>query len=168
MIIVYCILYFTFLANCVKMIPSININNRIELRTLLLSVDPETKPLWGKMNVLQMVEHLVEQVKWTNGKKVCTCETSAEEAFKSKQKWVYTDAIIPKNLPGIDIPERPEHENIETAMIQLLKELDDFDEYFKEPGITAIHGGYGAMNYNEWLIWHNKHFTHHLKQFNLF
>jgi oxepin-CoA hydrolase/3-oxo-5,6-dehydrosuberyl-CoA semialdehyde dehydrogenase len=142
-------------------------SNRNELRELLLTLDAATHPLWGKMKPQQMVEHLVDEVKYSNGKKVATCDLPAEAANQSKQKWIYTDAVIPRNLVVVDIPEEYEFEDIETAISQLMHELNSFDHYLDRPGVTAVHGGYGPMNYDEWVIWHNKHFMHHLKQFNL-
>ncbi len=146
---------------------SININNREELRRLLMMLDPDTIPLWGKMTPQQMVEHLVDQVQWTNGKKIPTCDRSAEEAERGKQRMIYTDAQIPKNVFLEDLPKHYQYPDIETAINQLMIELHEFDHYFKEPGITCIHGGFGPMDHNEWVIWHNKHFSHHLRQFNL-
>ena len=48
----------------------ININNREQLKRLFLSIDANAQPLWGKMTPQQMVEHLVENVQYTNGKKI--------------------------------------------------------------------------------------------------
>ncbi|MDR6944592.1 DUF1569 domain-containing protein [Mucilaginibacter pocheonensis] len=145
----------------------IDITNRTLLRKLLLSLDENAVPLWGKMKPRQMVEHLVDQVEWTNGKKTPTCDRPAEEAYQSKQYMVYTDAEIPKNVFLENLPDDFKYPDMETAIDQLMKELDDFDQYFKQPGTTAIHGGFGPMNHQEWLIWHGKHFTHHFKQFGL-
>ena len=132
-----------------------------------MMLDVDTAPLWGKMTSQQMVEHLVDQVQWTNGKKIPTCDKSAEEAERGKQRMIYTDALIPKNVFLGDLPENYQYPNIEAAINQLMTELHEFDRYFKEPNITCIHGGFGPMDHNEWVIWHNKHFSHHLRQFNL-
>ena len=145
----------------------VDINNREGLRELLLSLDPETIPLWGKMKPQQMVEHLVEEVKWTNGKKIAKCDKSPEEAEKSKQRMVYTDTEISKNIFLEELPERYAFADIPIAVDHLMEELEDFDWYFKEPGVTSVHGGFGPLNHEEWVIYHGKHFTHHLKQFGL-
>ena len=83
---------------CSIMNPSVDINNREELRRLLLTLDPAAVPVWGKMTPQQMVEHLVDQVQWTNGKKIPACDVSAEKAERSKRVMIYTDAQIPKNV----------------------------------------------------------------------
>ena len=114
-----------------------------------------------------MIEHLIDQVEYTNGKKITGCFNTPEKAALEKTKWIYTDAQIPKNLVLKAPPENFRFTDLETAKKQLLQELDDFNEYFKPQGTVSIHASYGAMNYNEWLIWHNKHFTHHFKQFGL-
>jgi hypothetical protein len=149
------------------MATSVDITDREKLKSLLLSLDPNNKPIWGKMNPQQMVEHMIVQVEYSDGKKVTTCDLSPEEAAQAKHKWIYTDAQILQNLILGPLPEHFQYAGLETAIAQLMKELADFDEYFKVPGITAVHAGYGAMNHKEWITWHNKHFAHHFKQFNL-
>jgi oxepin-CoA hydrolase/3-oxo-5,6-dehydrosuberyl-CoA semialdehyde dehydrogenase len=132
-----------------------------------MTLDSAAVPVWGKMTPQQMVEHLVDQVQWTNGKKIPTCDIYAEKAERSKQVMIYTDAQIPKNVILGDLPGNYEYPDIEAAINQLMTELDEFYHYFEEPGISCIHGGFGPMDHKEWIIWHNKHFTHHLRQFNL-
>jgi oxepin-CoA hydrolase/3-oxo-5,6-dehydrosuberyl-CoA semialdehyde dehydrogenase len=144
-----------------------DISNRAELRRLLLSLDPQTTPIWGKMTSQQMVEHLVDQVQWTNGEKIPFCERPADEAYQSKMEMVYSDKEIGRGVVFQEPPEDYQFPDIATAVNQLMQELETFDRYFEQPGITAIHGGFGPMNHHEWLIWHGKHFTHHLKQFGL-
>jgi len=115
-----------------------------------------------------MVEHLIDQVQYTNGTKVPTCDVSEEEAYKRKRRGIYTDAEIPKNVVLGSLPEDLEYESMEAAINQLMAELEAFDHYFKEQGRTVLHGGFGPMNYHEWQTWHGKHFTHHFKQFGLY
>lgn len=143
----------------------ININNREQLKTLLLSIPADAKPLWGKMQPQQMVEHLIDSVEYTNGKKIASCNFPVEHALRAKQKGVYTDDEIPKNVILGTLPDEYAYSGMGSAIEQLMLELNSFDAYFKTPGITSVHGGFGPMDHNEWLIWHGKHFTHHLKQF---
>ena len=147
--------------------PSINITNREELHRLLLLLGGTTVPLWGKMSPQQMVEHLAEEMTYCNGKKTATCHRPVAEAAESKQQWIYRDAVIPKNLVFVTLPENFRYAGLDTAINQLMQELADFDDYFKTPGITAVHGAYGPMNHQEWIIWLDKHFTHHFKQFKI-
>jgi hypothetical protein len=145
----------------------INITNRQQLQSMLQNLHAQTKPLWGKMTAQQMVEHLVQELEYTNGKKTCVCERPPGEAKKEKDKMVYTDAEIPKNMVWEQPPAQYRYAGLQTAVAQLIRELEAFDEYFKTPGATCVHGGFGAMDYKEWVIWHGKHFTHHFRQFGL-
>jgi len=144
----------------------IDISNREEMKNAFANLTANAKPVWGNMTPQQMVEHMIDQVEHTNGKKIPTLDVSPEEAAKSKQLWIYTDVEIPRNVVLAVLPGYI-HPDLATAIHQLFIELDAFHEHFKQPGLTEIHGGFGHMDYNEWVIWHGKHFTHHLKQFGL-
>jgi len=145
----------------------LDISNRTELQSMVAKLNPVAVPLWGKMTPQQMVEHLIDQVQYTNGTKIPTCDVSEEEAYQRKQKGLDLQYEIPRNIVLGTLPETYQYENLEAAINQLMTELELFDEYFKEPGKTELHGGFGPMNYQEWQIWHGKHFTHHFKQFGL-
>lgn len=141
--------------------------NRAHLLDLFLGLRPDTLSLWGKMEPQQMVEHLIDQVQYTNGKKIPFLEFSEEEAKLAKEKNIYTNVKIPKNVIFGALPDHLIYPDLPSAIKQLMTELDDFDLYFRNPETTAIHGAFGPMNYKEWIIWHSKHFTHHLSQFGL-
>ncbi|MDN3579580.1 DUF1569 domain-containing protein [Mucilaginibacter flavus] len=142
-------------------------SNRHNLFKLLKKLEPTTLPLWGKMNAQQMVEHLITNVKYTNGTFTFTCKRSPEEANRSKQVMIYTDTPMPMNIVLGDLPSNYAYPNLSAAIEQLMKELATFDQHFKTPGITEDHLSFGSMNHQEWIIWHSKHFTHHFKQFGL-
>jgi hypothetical protein len=142
-------------------------NNRHHLYKLLQELDYSIPPLWGKMNARQMVEHLVTNVQYTNGRLTFTCERPPKEANRSKQIMIYTDSPMPRNMVLEDLPANYAYPNLQIAIEQLMQELNAFDHHFETPGITEDHLGFGSMNHHEWVIWHSKHFTHHFKQFGL-
>lgn len=141
--------------------------NRKYLESLLLKLQPSTFAIWGKMTAQQMVEHLISQVEYTNGKKKPFCEVSEEEANNARQINIYTAVEIPRNVVFGTPQQKLLYPDLVSATKQLMTELRDFDRYFAEPGKTEIHGAFGPMTYKEWLIWHSKHFYHHLQQFGL-
>ncbi|MET3981334.1 hypothetical protein ABIB62_003856 [Mucilaginibacter sp. UYP25] len=141
--------------------------NREALHQMLKKLDADAKPIWGNMTPQQMVEHMIDQVRYTNGKLTFVFDVPEDEAKQAKKKWIYTDAQIPRNLILGALPALNEYPNLQAAVAQLLQELKDFDKYFEPAGILVNHGGYGAMDYDEWLIWHGKHMAHHLTQFAL-
>ncbi|MFI5156737.1 MAG: hypothetical protein ACHQEM_11150, partial [Chitinophagales bacterium] len=69
-------------------------------------------------------------------------------------------------LPPDPVPLK--NQSLEAAKEQLKQELNAFDEYFaRDPDAKPTNPTMGPLHFDEWLIFHNKHFTHHFKQFNL-
>jgi len=148
----------------------INILDRSALNKILIRLKPSRKPVWGIMNPQQMIEHLIDCVRDTNGKTFSPFTRNKKEAQAEKELMVYTDMELPRGIKASGIPEIPSpcvYKNLDEAIAQLNNELDDFEIYFKVDGRTAVHPGYGPMNYDEWVFFHGKHFTHHFKQFGL-
>ncbi|RFZ82028.1 hypothetical protein DYU05_15470 [Mucilaginibacter terrenus] len=149
------------------MFPCVNIADYAQVSALLNCLTADCKPQWGKMTSQQMVEHLIDQLEYTNGRKTPTLDVPEADAAVAKQQWIFTPLRIPKGL--VLVPSLGEYfyADLAAAKKQLLTELTDFHHHFSTPGITEIHGGFGAMNYAEWINWHSKHFTHHFAQFGL-
>ncbi|WP_374950533.1 DUF1569 domain-containing protein [Mucilaginibacter sp.] len=141
--------------------------NRARLKEILSALRNDTVPVWGRMTPQQMIEHLIDQVEFTSGKKLYIYDGPADEAAIQKHKWIYTDAQIPRNLVLAPLPDVCTYPDLQSAINKLLNELEDFDSFFAEAGTMSDHGAYGAMDYNEWVIWHSKHFRHHFMQFGL-
>lgn len=141
--------------------------NREALHQLLLRLRPDAIPVWGKMTAQQMVEHMIEQVRYSYEKLTFVFDVPDDEARRAKQEWIYTDAQIGPNLVLGPLPAANEYPDLHTAIEQLMAELEDFDRYFKTAGTVVNHGAFGPMDYNEWLIWHGKHLAHHFRQFGL-
>lgn len=149
----------------------VDITNRKELNGLLEKGMHDTKASWGIMKFQNMIEHLAMIMQYTNGKKTIAQRTTDEEAMAARQALIYTDAEIPKGLKSPllgDVAEPFQFSNLEEAKKDLNEQLNDFEDYFKNnPDATCIQPRLGPMNYKEWIIMHNKHFTHHFKQFGL-
>ena len=148
---------------------AIDITNRKQLNSLLSQLTPETPALWGNLKPQSMIEHLVEAIEYTNGKRTAAVHVSQEEADSNKQSLVYGDVVISTGAKRYlaDATKTKRYKNLPTAIEQLNKEIDAFEHFFTRPGKTAIHQHFGAMNRDEWITWHGKHFTHHFKQFGL-
>jgi uncharacterized protein DUF1569 len=148
---------------------TIDVTNRKELNSLLSQLTPETPALWGNLKAQSMIEHLVEAVEYTNGKRIAAVHVSSDEADSNKQLLVHGDVVISKGAKGYltDATTTKRYKDLRTAVEQLNKEIDAFEHFFATPGKTAIHQHFGAMNRKEWITWHGKHFTHHFKQFGL-
>ena len=149
----------------------IDITNRQAFQSLLNQLVETTEAQWGLMRSQHMIEHLTTTLKMSNGKKELPQRYSDEEAKAAKAAFIYTDAEMAKGLKTPTLPEVPgafEFPTLEIAKEKLIAELDDFENYFKlHPNATNVHPRFGPLNYNEWVILHNKHFLHHFKQFGL-
>jgi hypothetical protein len=147
----------------------IDITDRKKINSLLNTLQPGTRALWGTMNAQNMIEHLIEAVEYTNGKRVAQLRFPVDKADKQRRDLVHSDFIIPPGVPGYlpDATKTKKFKDLEAAILEFNKELDAFEHFFKTEGVTVIHFEFGPMNYEEWIIWHGKHFTHHFKQFGL-
>lgn len=148
----------------------IDINDRDNLNNCLARLESTTIPLWGTLTPISLIEHLITTVEYTNGKKVTVCNLTPEQIEKRKQAVFYSDAELPMGIKtpvSKGDPATTAFSSLPESIIALNKELDDFERYFAIPGATAVHPGFGELNYIEWCIFHGKHFTHHCKQFGL-
>jgi hypothetical protein len=150
----------------------VDITNRQELNSLLNNLTENMPPKWGQMKAQNMVEHLAKVLQYTNGKKEIAQRTTEEEGLKAKQAFIYSDAEMSMGLKSPLLPAEGEvlfeFPSLEEAKLNLNKELDDFETYHaNHPGALFIQPRLGKLNYQEWIIFHNKHFTHHFKQFGL-
>lgn len=150
----------------------INIQSPKETFELLRKLTPETQAVFGIMTPQHMVEHLILLTKLSNGNLQGKLMRSEETAAKWKQGLIYSDMEFPK---GIRVPHLPEntlaelrYENLERAINKLESEVINFEEFYKnDPEKSALHPALGLLNGNEWIVFHNKHFTHHFSQFGL-
>ena len=149
----------------------VNINNREELNTFLNKLTEDTEARWGLMKPQHMIEHLVKTLQHSNGKKEIAQKSTDEEAKQAKAGFIYTDVEMPMGLKSSlagETPDPLQYADLDAAKQQLNKELDDFYAYFNEhPTALFIQPRLGKLNHQEWMILHNKHFTHHFKQFGL-
>ena len=138
----------------------------------LQSLSGEAVGAWGKMNGQQMVEHVSGFFKVSNGKIIFTLITPAEQLPKYKE-FLLSDKPFRENTkaPGNVVPEEPvqiRNTSMEEAINELKNEVSDFITYFtKHPGSKTVHPVFGELDFEEWVLLHYKHVTHHLKQFEL-
>ncbi len=150
----------------------IDISNPTELRKKLEELTPEVQPKFGMMTPQHMVEHLALVVEYSNGKQTAELQKSEETAIRWKQALIYTDYEM---QPGVRAPFVPEntllalkHSDLQESIDQLIQELKDFEKFFeKNPQKEVMHPALGMLNYDEWKIFHTKHFAHHFRQFGL-
>jgi hypothetical protein len=137
---------------------------------LLNKLDPRQKPLWGKMTPQHMVEHLILAVQMSNGKLNLECFNPPEK-IPSLKRFLLSSRPMPKLFvnPVIGEDLRPlEYSSLNEAIEKLKNEIDDHILFFgNNPGANPVNVTFGELNKEEWIVFHKKHFTHHLSQFGL-
>jgi hypothetical protein len=147
-----------------KNVFDLNDLNEILNRINLLS--PETKGLWGKMTVAQMLAH---------------CNVTYEMAFEKihPEPNSFVKLILKLFVKSSVVNETPYKKSIQTAPAFIIKEDKDFSiekerliAYVKktyELGESHFDGkkslSFGSLNTTEWNNMFYKHLDHHLSQF---
>lgn len=137
---------------------------------LLKSIPADAVPVYGLMSPQHAVEHLILLYKISNGKMFFDLQYAPEKAAKFKHYVINTDNEF---TPGFKAPILPvdktlpyQYKNIDEAFFYLKMEMDAFAQYFTEnPTAKTVNPTLGALQYDEWVLFHDKHITHHLKQF---
>ncbi len=130
----------------------------------LLQLDPATKPLWGKMNVRQMIEHMGDYVRIASGKDLVSLVT-AQEAVPKMQAFLESEKPFRENTPNPLLPDTPLPPKMELkdAIQRLQNEIDDF---FKlAPGKKIMNPFFGELTFEQNIQLLHKHGIHHLRQF---
>ncbi|MBN8576546.1 MAG: hypothetical protein J0L66_06360 [Cytophagales bacterium] len=150
----------------------IDILDRIKLLENLRQLQADSKPTFGILSAQHMVEHLAFAVRFSNSKEPQQHHYATEKEQKIKAFVIGTDKDMPIGFksPVLPLEGLPalKHTNLICAIDYLQTELSDFDNYFiHHPHSKPINPTMGELNYQEWIRFHNRHFTHHFKQFRL-
>ena len=138
--------------------------------SLLKNISVDTKATWGKMNAQQMVEHVAAFFK-VSTEKIKFDLVTPEEHLPKYREFLFSDKQFRENTkaPGNVIGEEPlplRYASYAEAVIKLQEAVDEFETYFKNyPDKKTTHPVFGPLNYEEWILLHYKHVTHHLRQF---
>ena len=151
-----------------------NIEKENFLRTkfihLLKRLDPATTPRWGKMNVQQMIEHLIDVMMVANGKLQLPVVTPADRLPKYRE-FMMSEKPFKENTRSPVLGEEPlpvKKNTKQGAIGKLQEELIYFFETFeKNPAKKTAHPVFGELNFEENIQILHKHALHHLKQFGI-
>lgn len=137
---------------------------------LLATIDPATKPLWGKMNPQQMVEHMSYAMRQASGKDPYTTITP-EEHLPKMQAFLMSEKPFRENTPNQLLPDEPapaKHTTMQESLDELQSEIDHFFHvYGTDPQKTINNPFFGELNYDMQVQLLHKHAWHHLRQFGI-
>lgn len=143
-----------------------------ECMPLFKNIFADTAGKWGKMNAQQMVEHVAAFFYVSTEKIKFDLVTTVEHLPKYKE-FLLSDKQFRENTkaPGSVIGEDPlplRYATMEEALEKLGESIAYFENYFKDDADKkTMHPVFGELNYEEWVLLHYKHVTHHLRQFGL-
>ena len=136
----------------------------------LKSLTPDAASKWGKMNAHQMVEHVSGFFKVSTNQLQFPLVTPEEHLPKFKA-FLLSDREFRENTKAPVLPEEPMpvvQASLQEAVDELEKQIDLFVEKFSSGEIVSSqHPVFGELNFEEWVLLHYKHVTHHAKQFGL-
>ena len=142
-----------------------NINT---VRKILSNLKIDTKPIFGKMNGQQMIDHLAFVMKFSNGN-LATDTFVEEEKAALRKAFLNTDRELQVGFKAPMLSEDPypvKFATIQESIDDLILQIDKFELHFKTTK-SEKHPFFGRLNYDFWKKFHVKHFTHHFKQFGL-
>lgn len=144
--------------------------NEEEVRSKLNNLSTNSKPLFGKMNEQQMVEHLSAVTQIANGNWDVNVFVSDEKTARRKH-FLNTDSELQVGFKAPFLSEDPtplKFKSLEKAIDDLIEQVRLFEHIFTEnPDRKVVHPFFGELDYEYWKKFQVKHFTHHFKQFGL-
>ena len=136
----------------------------------LKTLAPDTPSKWGKMNAQQMVEHVSGFFKVSTNQLQFPLVTPEEHLPKFKA-FLLSDAAFRENTKAPVLPEEPlpvVHSSLQESVVELETQINLFVEKFSSGEIAySQHPVFGDLNFEEWVLLHYKHVTHHARQFGL-
>lgn len=141
-----------------------------EVRANLSTLKIDDKPVFGKMNSQQMIEHLSAVTQIANGNWKVDVFVSDEKTARRKP-FLNTDNELQIGFQASFLAEDPialKFNSIEEAITDLINQIAFFVQVFSEDkNRVVVHPFFGELDYDYWKKFQVKHFTHHFKQFNL-
>ncbi|QNM85651.1 hydroxymethylglutaryl-CoA reductase, degradative [Polaribacter pectinis] len=139
-----------------------------EVRSKLSTLKADAKPVFGKMNGQQMIEHLSFLMKISNGEVNADYFIEDEKSARRKA-FLNTEGELQVGFKASMLSEEPydvKFATIQESIDDLILQTENFKNHFKTAKIEN-HPFFGELDYEYWQKFHVKHFTHHFKQFNL-
>ncbi len=124
---------------------------------------PESKALWGKMNVSQMLAHLEVPISVAEGTHKLNRTFFARIVGPLVKPIIYNNKPFKRHLPTDPAFVMIGNEkDFETEKQKLLRIVNNFSE---NSIVNEVHPFFGKMNKEQWSRGTWKHLDHHLQQF---
>jgi hypothetical protein len=152
------------------MTPFLSPSERNALLERLQSLKPDSPAAFGMMSSQHMVEHLAITFSLSNGNRTIEQTTNPRLGDITKRRLLGTDMAFPEGFKAPILPENEtlpyQYAHLSEAIEMLFAEITCFEAYFaNNPDAQPVHPVMGPLGVDEWVIFHQKHLTHHLRQF---
>jgi uncharacterized protein DUF1569 len=142
-----------------------NLDDKNDIINRIDQLHPDSKPMWGKMSVSQMLAHCIVPTKISSGE-IPGRQTFLGKLFgKIAKKQMLTSEQMKKNLPtapSFVIKHSPDFYESQEQLKAAIETLYATD---KAALLQRKHPFFGKMTLDEWGVLNYKHYDHHLKQF---
>lgn len=142
-----------------------NQTDKNEILQRIEKLTPESKALWGKMNVSQMLAHSAIAAQWPIGNSKAKNSPLQFIGQFLKKSIIHSEKPFRKNsptAPEIKIVDQKDFNQEKTNLIDAINKLYMGGE---KGAIAPKHAFFGKMTPAEWGILNYKHTDHHLQQF---
>ncbi|WP_267626843.1 DUF1569 domain-containing protein, partial [Gordonia sputi] len=94
-----------------------------------------------------------------------------EEHLPKYKEFLLSDKQFRENTKAPVLPEEPlpvREPDLNTAKARLKEAIENFFSFYERyPDKKITHPVFGPLNFEEWILLHYKHVTHHARQFSL-
>ena len=136
--------------------------------SLLAHTDPDHPPAWGKMSLQGAVEHLEDSL---NSVIFGTLDPFIPENQELMIQFIHGPKLFRDNTKHPLLPPEPQalrYPDYKIAIAALRESMEQYLQFWeKSPEAKPVHAGFGSLDQATWDALTQKHFNHHLQQFQL-
>lgn len=141
-----------------------------ETPQLVMNLTPDSKPLWGNMDALEMIKHLYGSavLMQTRGDNLLVIP---EEKVPMAQAFLRSEKPLMKNAPKPEVYrviEQSDFGGFKQSVAAFIGAIRQFEEHTRTtPDFTFFHPYFGLLDAELTRQLQFKHITHHFHQFRL-
>jgi hypothetical protein len=139
-----------------------------EIERRVAALTSESRPLWGTMNVAQMVAHCSAGLELASGdRRPPRALVGRLIGWAIKPIVLRDDEPMRRNSPTVEGLVVKDRRDLEIERKQLLELISRFVTAGANGCTKHPHSFFGLLTPNEWAILMYKHLDHHLRQFDV-
>ncbi len=136
-----------------------------EIISRIQALSPESKALWGKMSVDQMLSHCIAPIDIAFGNSNLKANFLMQILGKMVKAKMLKQDVFKKNSPTAPSFIRTGNYDFETTKNELIRKIQQFEKEGHAVIKNTKHPFFGTMTHEEWDRLQFMHLNHHLQQF---